>query len=89
MRNSDRRSSAIFIFIGLLLTVVFAVGLTVSRDPGALLPKHRYDYALESILRLCAEWWIPAGVIGIPMFLISLIIALVRESREKSKSESQ
>lgn len=81
MRNSDRKSSAILIFIGLLLTVVFAVGLTVSRDPGALLPKYRYDYALESVLRLCAEWWIPAGLIGIPLFIISLIVSLWRESQ--------
>jgi hypothetical protein len=85
MRNSDRKSSAILIFIGLLLTAVFAVGLTVSRDPAALLPKHRYDYALESILRLCAEWWIPAGVIGIPMFVISLGISLWRESGAEKK----
>ncbi len=83
MKNRDRKSSAIFIFTGALLIVVFGVGMVTSRDPGALLPRYRYDYALESFLRLCAECWIPAGIIGFPMFLISLIVSLYRESKEK------
>ena len=81
MKNRDRKSSAGFIFVGALLIVVFGVGLATSRNPGVLLPRYRYDYALESFVRLCAEWWIPAGVIGIPMFLLSLILSLYRESK--------
>ena len=83
MKNRDRKSSAIFIFVGALLIVVFGVGMATSRNPGTLLPRYRYDYTLESFVRLCAEWWIPAGIIGIPMFLISLIVSLYRESKGK------
>ena len=45
MKNRDRKSSAGFIFVGALLIVVFGVGLATSRNPGALLPRYRYDYA--------------------------------------------
>ena len=34
-------------FIGLLLIVVFAVGLAVDGNPSALKRPYRYDYALE------------------------------------------
>ncbi len=86
MKNRDRKSAAGLIFVGALLIVVFGVGLATSRNPGALLPRYRYDYALETFVRFCAEWWIPAGVIGFPMFLISLILSLVRESRENKQN---
>ena len=82
MKNRDRKSSTVFIFTGALLLVIAGVGIATSRDPGALLPKYRYDYTLEVFVRFCAEWWIPAGIIGVPMFLISLVLSLYRESKE-------
>ena len=85
MKNRDRKTSTGLIFVGALLIVVFGVGLATSRNPGALLPSHRYDYTLEAFVRLCAEWWLPAGIIGIPMFLISLILSLYRESKQEKQ----
>lgn len=78
-----RKSGAVAIFIGVLLIVVFAVGLIVQKNPSALMTKYRYDFALEQFCAFCANWWLPAGIIGIPLFLISLITSLVRESKEK------
>lgn len=78
-----RKSGAVAIFIGVLLIVVFAVGLIVRKNPSALISKYRYDFALEQFCAFCANWWLPAGIIGIPLFLISLITSLVRESKEK------
>ena len=78
-----RKSGAIAIFIGVLLIVVFAVGLIVQKNSSALISKYRYDFALEQFCAFCANWWLPAGIIGIPLFLISLITSLVRESKEK------
>ena len=78
-----RKSGAVTIFIGVLLIVVFAVGLIVQKNPSALISKYRYDFALEQFCAFCANWWLPAGIIGIPLFLISLITSLVRESKEK------
>lgn len=78
-----RKSGAVAIFIGVLLIVVFAVGLIVQKNPSALISKYRYDFALEQFCAFCANWWLPAGIIGIPLFLISLITSLVRESKEK------
>ena len=68
-----RKSGAVAIFIGVLLIVIFVVGLVLRRNPSAFMTKYRYDFALE----------LPAGIIGIPLFLISLITSLVRESKEK------
>ena len=78
-----RKSGAVAIFIGVLLIVVFAVGLIVQKNPSALISKYRYDFALEQFCAFCANLWLPAGIIGIPLFLISLITSLVRESKEK------
>lgn len=78
-----RKSGAVAIFIGVLLIVVFAVGLIVQKNPSALISKYRYDFALEQFCAFCANWWLPAGIIGIPLFLISLITSLVRDSKEK------
>ena len=77
------KSSAVMIFIGLLLIVVFVVGLVCDGNPAAFQQKYRYDFALEQFCSFCVHWWLPAGIIGIPMFLISLILSLVRESREE------
>ena len=77
------KSSAVAIFIGLLLTVIFAVGLVCTGNLGAFTVKYRYDYALEQFCYFCTQVWLPAGIIGIPLFLVSLILSLVRESRAK------
>lgn len=78
-----RKSSAILIFVGLLLIAVFVVGLICEKNPGAFQRKYRYDFALEQFCDFCRNWWLPAGIIGIPTFLISLLLSLRRESKEK------
>ena len=78
-----RKSGAILIFVGLLLIAVFVVGLICEKNPGAFQRKYRYDFALEQFCDFCRNWWLPAGIIGIPTFLVSLLIALRRESKEK------
>ena len=80
--RKDSKASTVLIFVGALLICVFAVGLICSRNPGAFHSSTRYDYTLESFLRLCVEWWIPAGIVGFPMFLISLILSLRREAKQ-------
>lgn len=80
-----RNSGAVLIFIGLMLIVIFAVGLAVDKNPGALNRPYHYDFALDQFGAFCAGVWLPAGVIGIPLFLISLIVSLVREKKEKEK----
>ncbi len=79
----NRNSLAVLMFIGLLLIVVFAVGLAVDSNPSALKRPYRYDYALEQFGTFCSRVWLPAGIVGIPLFLVSLIVSLVREKREK------
>ncbi len=78
----DRKAATFFIFIGLLLILVFAVGRIVSQDPSAFRSRYMVDTTLEMFLRFCAEWWIPAGAVGIPMFLIFFAVSLVREHRD-------
>ncbi len=80
-----RKSGAVAIFIGILLIVIFAVGLAVDQNPGALTRRYRYDLALEQFGAFCSQVWIPAGIIGFPLFLISMIVSLVREKKEKEK----
>ena len=80
-----RNSGAVLIFIGLMLIVIFAVGLAVDRNPGALNRPYHYDFALDQFGAFCAGVWLPAGIIGIPLFLISLIVSLIREKKEKEK----
>ena len=81
----DRKSAAIFIFLGLLLIVIFAVGRIFSQDPSAFYNRYRVDRALDDFVYFCSQWWIPAGIIGIPMFLISFLLSLVREHKENQK----
>ena len=78
-----RKSGAVSIFIGLLLIVVFVVGLICETNPGAFQRKYRYDYTREQFCAFCRAWWLPAGILGIPTFLISLLLSLRRESKEK------
>ena len=80
-----RKAAAVFIFLGALLTFVFAFGLVVQRNPGALSRQYRYDLALEHFRAFCANYWLPAGIIGIPMFLVSLIVSLVREKHDSER----
>lgn len=70
-------------FIGGLLIVIFAVGLVLRRNPGALSRPYRYDLALEQFGVFCSNVWLPAGIIGFPVFLISLVISMIREKKEK------
>ena len=80
-----RKSAAVFIFLGALLTFVFVFGLIVQKNPGALSRQGRYDLALEHFRAFCANYWLPAGIIGIPMFLVSLIVSLVREKHDSER----
>ena len=84
MRKS-RKSATFFIFVGFLLVVVFAVGYLSARNPEAFRSRYMEDYALDSFLNFCAGLWPAAGVIGIPMLLISLILSLISEARENRK----
>lgn len=77
-----RKSGAVFIFVGALLIVIFAVGLITEKNPEALSRRYRYDLALEHFQAFCRAVWLPAGIIGFPMFLISLVISLIREKKD-------
>ena len=77
-----RKSGAVLLLIGLLLIVIFAVGLTVDSNPTALRRQYVYNSALEAFSAFCAGVWLPAGISGFPLFLISLIVSLVRERKE-------
>ena len=83
--RKENKTGAVFIFIGCLLVVIFAVGMVSSRDLDAFQTRYRQDYALDSVLAFCREWFIPAGIIGIPMLLISLILSLWQESKNRDK----
>ena len=80
--RKESKSAAVSIFVGMVLIVIFIVGLVSNRNPDAFRTPYRYDYALESFVRFCAEWWIPAVIIGFPLFLVSLILSLIRESKK-------
>ena len=82
---NEKKSGAVSIFIGLLLIVIFGVGLAVDNNPMALIRPHSYDFALEQFGTFCASVWLPAGIIGIPMFLVSLIVSLVREKHDSER----
>ena len=78
-----QNTAAVFIFLGLLLTVCFVVGLTYTRNPSIYLRPDRTNVALEQFAAFCGNCYVFFGLIGIPMLLISLIVSLIRESREK------
>ena len=80
-----KHTSAVSIFVGALLVVIFAVGLIASRNPSTFVQKNRYDYSLEQFVAFCSDWWLPAGIIGIPTLIGSLILSLVREAKDKQK----
>ena len=78
---NEKKSGAVSIFIGLLLIVIFGVGLAVDNNPMALIRPHSYDFALEQFGTCCASVWLPAGIIGIPLFLFSFIRSLIKERK--------
>lgn len=78
-----RKSGAVSIFIGALLIVVFIIGLALQRNPDALYRPYRYDLTLEHFAWFCSQIWLPAGIIGIPLFLVSLILSLIRERKDR------
>ena len=80
------KSGAVAIFIGVRLIVVFAVGLICEKNPSAFVRKYQYDFALEQFCAFCRDWWLPAGIIGFPLFLISMLLSLVRESKGNRES---
>ena len=80
-----KKSGAVAIFVGALLIVIFFVGLACQKNPGVLQSPRRYNYALEQFSNFCADWWLPAGIIGFPTFLISLIVSLIREKKEDQR----
>ena len=81
-----RSTGAVCIFIGALLIVIFVVGLIVDANPGAFDMKYRYDITVEQFCTFCKNVWLPAGIIGIPLFLASLIVSLVREGKDKKNN---
>ena len=80
-----KKSGAVSIFLGCLLIAVFVIGMIQVRNPGAFVRSNRYDFAWEQFVSFCGSVWLPAGIIGIPLFLVSLILSLQRESRENKK----
>lgn len=77
----QEKSSAVWIFVGLLLVVIFIVGMVCEKNPSAFSVKYRYDLALEQFCSFCVAYRLPAAILGIPIFLVSLIMSLVRESK--------
>ncbi len=80
-----RNSGAVFIFIGSLLTFCFGVGLAWMRNPGMITRSGGYSFARNQFMAFCGYWWLPMGAIGIPMLVISLIVCLVREHKNKDR----
>ena len=75
------KSCAVLMFIGMLLIVVFVVGMVVERNPSALQRQYHYDISVDMFGTFCAGIWLPAGIVGIPLFLVTLIISLIREKK--------
>ncbi len=80
-----RTSGAVWIFLGALLTVFFAIGLIYSENPGAFLRRNEINLAREQFTAFCGAVWLPCGLVGIPMLLISLVLSLIRERKEGKK----
>ena len=83
----NKKSGAVSLFLGLLLIVIFGVGLTVEQNPAALVQPKKYDHALQQFGTFRPAIWLPAGIIGIPLFLFSLIKSLIQE--HKARKEDQ
>lgn len=83
----SRKTGAVSLFLGLLLIVIFGVGLTVDQNPAALVQPKKYDHALLQFGTFCSAIWLPAGIIGIPLFLFSLIKSLIQEHRANREDQ--
>ena len=83
----SKKSGAVSLFLGLLLIVIFGVGLTVEKNPTALMQTKKYDHALQQFGTFCSAIWLPAGIIGIPLFLFSLIKSLIQERRSDKEDQ--
>ena len=57
------KSGAVAIFIGVLLTAIFVIGLVSMKNPDALSAKYRYDFALDQFKEFCMNWYWIAGII--------------------------
>ena len=84
--TSARSTSAVAIFVGALLIVIFAVGLIATQRSDAFVQKNRYDFTVEQFIAFCKNWWPVAGIIGFPVFLFSLVRSLILESKESGKN---
>ena len=51
-----RNSGAVFIFLGVLLIVIFVVGLITAKNPDAFQQEYSYDCTLNSFTAFCAAW---------------------------------
>ena len=83
----SRKTGAVSLFLGLLLIVIFGVGLTVDQNPATLVQPKKYDHALLQFGTFCSAIWLPAGIIGIPLFLFSLIKSLIQEHRANREDQ--
>ena len=83
----SRKSGAVSLFLGLLLIVIFGVGLTVDQNPAALVQPKKYDHALLQFGTFCSAIWLPSGIIEIPLFLFSLIKSLIQEHRANREDQ--
>ena len=83
----NKKSGAVSLFLGLLLIVIFGVGLTVDQNPATLVQPKKYDHALLQFGTFCSAIWLPAGIIGIPLFLFSLIKSLIQEHRANREDQ--
>ncbi len=81
----SKASSAVWIFLGALLTFCFVIGLIYVSNPGALLRAKSINIAWEQFIAFCGNWYPVFAIIGIPMFLVSLILSLVRERKESRR----
>ncbi len=79
----DSKPVTVAIFAGLLLSAVFVVGILYANNPGLFVRRDLSNYAVEQVCAFCAEHWLPAGIVGIPLLLVGMIVSIVRESREK------
>ena len=84
-----RKSGAVSLFLGLLLIVIFGVGMAVEQNPRALMQPQKYDHALKQFGTFCASIWLPAGIIGFPLFLFSLIKSLIQEHKANKEQKEQ
>ncbi len=81
----NQKSYAIFIFLGALLSVFFLVGLVFANNPDAFFDPRREDITLIHFTRFCYQYGFYCGIVGLPMFVISLILSLVQEKKDSGR----